>query len=654
MIFLVRGKPTLFIPLKEVDIKTTATNEMLLDGTGQSKETLSKQKKILEEKKRRTLANKKIFEDLERQADEELQKDLDRPKGQQKIFGKSRSKEAKEFRQKLADFKEMYLPKSNMSVYGPHWPKCLQGLHLEHLDWSKIDKVRQIDLDMPLPKKSDLITKKDGDNQLSEVKRRRNVYIPDGPGLEMVPYLEAEMQPQHDLKIPSGLEEYIKQSLDGQEDAEFNNCWSLKSMFANANEDAIKILPTLEEFLSAMTADVEKELFVRRGCIYDNGDGPQFCEKPSCAPKDSNVIVGAIFKVLTKGNGGYLVRFFPGCFLPNGTFVPGQRMASAKGEFIPAACIKAANGGFKHCPGIVASNILVTGQFIRDGNEVNFVKGQVVHTKFGSKYIEGSTVLTADGLKFVAGYAFTDLFTLPYFYQCIIFRVHLNEKFIAGAVIDEGGEASRFVQGQMLSDENGEDVFFIPGEMGIVDSKEVFVPGQRVEGFFRPGQMVDGGLFLHGELIINPKGLPQFIPGIYNENNEFLPGMVCDTAQKESLFVEGKLFNNKDSETLFVPGCTTIINDSLDNRFEKCKEPNDIRTMKSPSPPPVALEGEGLSLIYKRIKPKNGTMIVWENGSRFFPEGVEIPQDLQDKEQIMGRMECTENGPQFVAGKVMV
>ena len=135
MIFLVRGKPTLFIPLKEVDIKTTATNDMLLDGTGQSKETLSKQKKILEEKKRRTLANKKIFEDLERQADEELQKDLDRPKGQQKIFGKSRSKEAKEFRQKLADFKEMYLPKSNMSVYGPHWPKCLQGLHLEHLDF---------------------------------------------------------------------------------------------------------------------------------------------------------------------------------------------------------------------------------------------------------------------------------------------------------------------------------------------------------------------------------------------------------------------------------------------------------------------------------------------------------------------------------------
>ena len=85
LVISVRGKPTLFVPLKEVDIKATASGN-LLDGLGQSKETLSKQKKILDEKKKRTLANKKIFEDLERQADEELQKDLDRPKGNARIF----------------------------------------------------------------------------------------------------------------------------------------------------------------------------------------------------------------------------------------------------------------------------------------------------------------------------------------------------------------------------------------------------------------------------------------------------------------------------------------------------------------------------------------------------------------------------------------
>ena len=48
----------------------------LLNGSGQNPETLTRQKKILEEKKRKTLANAKIFEELERQADEALEKDL--------------------------------------------------------------------------------------------------------------------------------------------------------------------------------------------------------------------------------------------------------------------------------------------------------------------------------------------------------------------------------------------------------------------------------------------------------------------------------------------------------------------------------------------------------------------------------------------------
>ena len=49
LVISVRGKPTLFVPLKEVDIKATASGN-LLDGLGQSKETLSKQKKILDVK----------------------------------------------------------------------------------------------------------------------------------------------------------------------------------------------------------------------------------------------------------------------------------------------------------------------------------------------------------------------------------------------------------------------------------------------------------------------------------------------------------------------------------------------------------------------------------------------------------------------------
>ena len=83
---------------------------------------------------------------------------------------------------------------------------------------------------------------------------------------------------------------------------------------------------------------------------------------------------------------------------------------------------------------------------------------------------------------------------------------------------------------------------------------------------------------------------------------------------------------------------------------------SEIRQCKVPSPPPMAIDGEGLALVFKKIKPKNGTMIVTKEGfHEFFADGAHIPQDLLDSgaEQITGRMECTENGPQFVAGKVM-
>ena len=246
-------------------------------------------------------------------------------------------------------------------------------------------------------------------------------------------------------------------------------------------------------------------------------------------------------------------------------------------------------------------------------------------------------------------------------YLNLDFRVTLNEKFVGGAIIDEGGDKSRFVCGQMISELNGEDALFIPGEMGLVDSRETFVPGQRVEnGIFRPGQMISG-IFCHGEIIFTSKGQPQFLPGIYKEEKEdkFYPGLVVSgsgNSKKEgSLFIEGKLLMTKDKDTLFVPG-TTHYNDEI-IRFEKCKNPSGLSKMKSPSPPPMAMETEGLALIHKKIKPKNGTMVVWENGSQFYVEGSDIPQNLTDcnnAEFISGRMECTENGPLFVAGKVMV
>ena len=123
-------------------------------------------------------------------------------------------------------------------------------------------------------------------------------------------------------------------------------------MFASVKDDAIKILPTLTEFITAMTS--EEKMFVRKGCIYDNGDGPKFCESPNLAPKESNVINGAIFKVIgnMQDKKNSVMRFFPGCFLNDGNFVPGQRMASVKGEFIPGASLRSPEGTFQFIPGV--------------------------------------------------------------------------------------------------------------------------------------------------------------------------------------------------------------------------------------------------------------------------------------------------------------
>ena len=101
--FKIKGRPTLFIPLKEVSIKDTS-KDSLFDGRGQNKDTLTKQKKVIEEKKRKTLANKKIFEDLERQADEDMLKDSERIKGKGRIFGAGRSQKAKQYRLELHTF----------------------------------------------------------------------------------------------------------------------------------------------------------------------------------------------------------------------------------------------------------------------------------------------------------------------------------------------------------------------------------------------------------------------------------------------------------------------------------------------------------------------------------------------------------------------
>ena len=86
--------------------------------------------------------------------------------------------------------------------------------------------------------------------------------------------------------------------------------------------------------------------------------------------------------------------------------LPGQRMTSVDGEFIPGACIRDDEGKFQFLPGVLSegSGSFKMGQFVqKEGNQVEFVKGQVVHTPKGAKFVEGETIYTDAGIKFVAG-----------------------------------------------------------------------------------------------------------------------------------------------------------------------------------------------------------------------------------------------------------
>ena len=143
----------------------------------------------------------------------------------------------------------MYLPKGNMALYGD-WANAI-NLDIEQLDWEEIGRIKSSELDTPLPKRYKLeeeLDCEDAKRQLKLKKRYRNVYIPEGPSLECVPSVEEVTLTK--FKCSDTLKYYIQDSKEIQED-DYSSHSSLSSMFAPGKEDALKILPTMEEFLKA-------------------------------------------------------------------------------------------------------------------------------------------------------------------------------------------------------------------------------------------------------------------------------------------------------------------------------------------------------------------------------------------------------------------
>jgi hypothetical protein len=97
-----------------------------------------------------------------------------------RFVGVGKSKAAHHFREKLANFREIFLPEGNMAGYGENWESLVRP-DLADLDWSKLGKIRSVDLDSPLPKRSKMIQPFD-ENRLSKKSRKRptNIFVPDG------------------------------------------------------------------------------------------------------------------------------------------------------------------------------------------------------------------------------------------------------------------------------------------------------------------------------------------------------------------------------------------------------------------------------------------------------------------------------------------
>ena len=401
---------------------------------------------------------------------------------------------------------------------------------------------------------------------------------------------------------------------------------------------------------------------VRPGYLYDDGDMSKFASDKTSIPAGSKIVSGVIVS-LEDGP-----VFIPGESIQvegEERFVPGQRMSSVNGEFIPGASVRTAENKFQFLPGMASSSTddmvsvaggvgFVLGQFIEDvsgkddgdtSGVISFVKGQVVHTGRGAIYIEGQTVSTADGLKFVAG---------------LTIDTEIGPNFVSGVLIDVGDEA-KFVAGQMLG-QPGKEITFIPGQMGEIMEKQVFVPGQTVEvdgqKVFLHGQMVetkDGPMYLNGDVIVNAKNQVQFLPGQLVNNaerdkEEFIPGIVGETPTGTE-FIEGK-FIKRGEVAVFVPGKTSVFIDGVSNRFDKVNDAKGMSLQKSPSAA-MLIDPHNLSMIFKKYRPAPGVLVKNKDGStKFYPEG-KVPEDLEGAEVLIGRMEYTKDGPKFVPGKVM-
>ena len=114
----------------------------------------------------------------------------------------------------------------------------------------------------------------------------RNIYDPGMAGLEVVPAVEEVCLTSHE--VPAQILEFIK--LSKQQKSPSSS--SLKTMFKE--EDSLRLLPTLQEFLSTLSGSLSA---LRTGALFDAGDGAQFTENRDGVGAGSKLVAGAVARL---------------------------------------------------------------------------------------------------------------------------------------------------------------------------------------------------------------------------------------------------------------------------------------------------------------------------------------------------------------------
>ncbi|XP_068240460.1 uncharacterized protein [Palaemon carinicauda] len=484
-------------PMSYVDVQE---RDNLYYGSGQSKEVLEEQQRVVNERNKRksnTMARKKRFEGLELKAEEEYLRDTIKPPFKKPLVKFN----AKQRAEKLARMEAMMREQAqNKAIVLP-----------------KLDTKKASDDQLQYERMfSDITTAQTTSVNLTVVAKGFN-------------WAEAEAAESAGFDWDSFPHEEFIDPLEVEECA-------IKIEEAVVREDITKldIVASIETIIpsSGMSDDVTKAVLEIKDetLLKKTEHVPEtlkIMKDKELVPKFDDIC--KIAANIDKAEIGYMVHKDDGVgFVPKALF-------EETGQKAVAGALVEVNEEKK----------FVAGQVIKLADQESFIAGQTVETSEGKKFVPGQTVMDREGeVKFVPGECVKGLDEEVNFVAGQIFQTPNGPKFVSGQVMDMGDGKKSFVSGQTINTDEGPK--FTPGEIATdVYGEDVFVPGLKMP-------TVDGGKFVAGQTFQSEEGI-SFKPGQILDTVEgptFVPGKTFETPEGKK-FIKGDLVKDDQGKLKF-------------------------------------------------------------------------------------------------------